>query len=586
MRTPDARDNRLRTFARGHAGALTGLVVAMLVLAPAALRPGYLLWYDMVFVPHLPLSAGTLGLDGGVPRAVPNDLVVALLNLALPGWIVQRIVLLGAFIAVGVGVDRWRRGPIVAVVATVAATWNPWFAERLSIGHWGYLWGYAALVWAVVGGLDLRSATGRTAPDDNRCARATTTIGVALIMSALSGSTGAVLVAIALLILLASPGPGRPNWRVLMGGAAAWVLLNAPWWFAFLTGSSANAADARGVSAFASRADTPLGVLGSLLSGGGIWHTPSWFAERNSPLIATLAALVVVVGLVGLVRSARDLRLGLVVLAAAGLVLASLGSWSFTASALTHLVQTVPGAGLLRDGQKFMALGVVPAALGWGVVASSLRGRMRGTLAAPVAVVGAVVLPVILLPGLAFARGGAWSAHSYPQEYERVAARISSSDQATLVLPWQLYRRYTWNDDRVVLDPWPRLSASSVIVNDDLPLRDGVVRGENPTSARLGRALASGDATSFRDALRAASVRYVVLERTQPGADQDARMLASVGHLTSTGRYLAVYEVDGASAAPQPGAWRAAGLASGAAGIALCCALILHRRRHDGGTAR
>ena len=60
-------------------GSLVGTLVGLVVLGPA-LAPGYTLHYDLVFVPDLPLSARTLGTDGSVPRAVPNDLVVALLG--------------------------------------------------------------------------------------------------------------------------------------------------------------------------------------------------------------------------------------------------------------------------------------------------------------------------------------------------------------------------------------------------------------------------------------------------------------------------------------------------------------------------
>lgn len=566
-----------------HAGLLTASVVALVVMSPALWRPGFLLHYDMVFVPDLPLSAATLGMDGGVPRAVPNDTVVALLDLVLPGWITQRLVLVGALLAIGAGVDRWRRRVVTTAVAAVAATWNPWMAERLAIGHWGYLWGYAALVWAVVGALELRVA--RDAADDARHHRAVTTIAVSLGMSALSGSTGAVLVAIALLVLLLAPGPGRPGVRSLAAGGAAWLLLNAAWWFPFLTGSSSSAADATGVRAFAAAADTPLGVIVSLLGGGGIWHEPSWFSERNTVVLALLAAALVAVGCVTLLRHLPALRWGIGVLGVLALVLSGLGSFAATAPLLVWFVETVPGGGLLRDGQKFVALLIVPAALGWGLLAARVVTLARGTVLAPVALITAAVLPVVLLPGFAFARGGQWVSSAYPSEYEDVAQRLLASSDAAAVLPWSLYRQYSWNDDVTVLDPWQRLSASPVLVNDDLPLRDGTVRGESAAAARVTKALASGDSAQVKEALSDAGVRYIVVETSQPGADDDVRMLGKVASVVHSGRDLTLFDLgrpnghEGPHSLQSAPWWAATGVTLAGLTLVTGVAWLVRRRR-------
>ncbi|WP_286697223.1 hypothetical protein, partial [Dermacoccus sp. UBA1591] len=68
-------------WAGRHAGLLASAVCAAVILGPMLLTRGFWLHYDMVFVPHLPLSDTTLGTAGQVPRAVPNDAIVALLDL-------------------------------------------------------------------------------------------------------------------------------------------------------------------------------------------------------------------------------------------------------------------------------------------------------------------------------------------------------------------------------------------------------------------------------------------------------------------------------------------------------------------------
>ena len=116
---------------------LWALALALLVLGPA-LGPGFLLVRDMVWVPDLALRADSLGLGSGLPRAVPSDAVVAVLDEVVPGMLLQKLVLVLALAAGGVGAARLLdRGPQALVVRLVAVTvygWNALVAERLLMG--------------------------------------------------------------------------------------------------------------------------------------------------------------------------------------------------------------------------------------------------------------------------------------------------------------------------------------------------------------------------------------------------------------------------------------------------------------------
>ncbi len=81
---------------------------------------GYVLRGDMVFVPDQPWKAGWLGLDGRVPRFVPGDAFVWLLGVALPGDLVQKLVLLR-----GARARRTRCGAARGSVATEGAPRRP-----------------------------------------------------------------------------------------------------------------------------------------------------------------------------------------------------------------------------------------------------------------------------------------------------------------------------------------------------------------------------------------------------------------------------------------------------------------------------
>ena len=139
-------------------GLAAGGVLALLALGPLLGR-GYVLTYDMVFVPRLAITRGLLGLDTAVARAVPADLLVALASRLVPADLVQKLVLAGVFVGAAAGAARLTpaAAPLPRAAAAVLYAWNPFVYERLVMGHWGLLVSYAALPWVAQAALDLRA---------------------------------------------------------------------------------------------------------------------------------------------------------------------------------------------------------------------------------------------------------------------------------------------------------------------------------------------------------------------------------------------------------------------------------------------
>ncbi len=553
-------------------GAAVGLLLGALVLGPA-LAPGYTLHYDLVFVPDLPLSPRTLGIDGSVPRAVPNDLVVALASLVLPGWVVQKVLLLGCFVVGGAGAGMLATTDAGAAAAATLWSWNPWVGERLGIGHWGYLVGFALLPWVLIAAARLRS-TGRGAP----------ALVAALTASALAGSTPGVvatLLAGVVVLVPGSPGPPQVRHAALVAGVA--LLANAAWWYPFLRAGS-HSADPDGASAFAAAADTPFGALGSLVLGGGLWHDRTWFVERTTWPVASAALVAVVLLLVLAMRrrswSADPLSRAATVAGVIGLSIAALGALPGGEWLLEVVVTGVPGAGLLRDGQKFAALWLLLVAVALVRVVDRLREHRR--LPAVFTVV-AVVWPVATLPTLAWGHAGTWGSASWPSAVDQVVHRLEGAEEAVAVFPWSTYRRYHWNEDRVVLDPWNRLLGQRVVSDDRLRLRGGSeVAGEDPTAAAVTTALAKGE--DVTEPLRRGGVRWVLVQTDQPAPEGTLPQLAQAP--TFVAGDLELYDLGappGVAVAPHPTV--AAGLVSTAAAVLLSAVLLVaplvRARRRD-----
>ncbi len=492
---------------------LVSALLSLLVLAPV-LAPGYALSYDMVFVPQADLTRDTVGLGDGLPRAVPVDAVVALLGTVVPGSLVQKAALLGALVLAGagagrlaavvVGTDPVRQGA-AGVVAAAAYLWNPYVAERLVLGHWALLLAYAALPWVAVAAGRARSGDGRS------LAR----LLVLLAVCALT-PTGGLLGGLVAGCVLAG------HRRAFAVAAVGWLVLDAPWWLPGLLhhGAAAAGDPAAGVSAFALRGEGVLGPVGSALGLGGVWSAAAVPGSREGALGVAATVLLLGAAAAGvplLRRSAgRPLPARLAVAAAIGLALALAGVTPGVRTLLAEAAATVPGAGLLRDGQKWLAPWalLLAVAVGAGAARAASAVRDRGVRAL-VPAAGVVVL-VALLPDLAWGVAGRLQAVDYPPAWERVRAAVQREGDAgdVVVLPFGTFRAFDWNGGRTVLDPAGRYLPGSVVTDDDLVVGKVRVPGEGRRAAAARAALTAPDPGP---ALRALGIGWVLVHRGQPG---------------------------------------------------------------------
>ncbi|MGC4895173.1 hypothetical protein [Micromonospora sp. DT31] len=506
--------------------------VTVLILAPLA-APGYALRYDMVFVPHQPLSWDLVAPAESLPRAVPMDALVSLVTQLVPGWLVQRVALGGAVLAAAVGAGRLvptgRHG--VRLVAAVGYAWTPYLAERLLIGQWGLLLAYAALPWLVRAVLDLRA--GR----DGALAR----VLLAAAPAAITPTGG--LIALGTVLVLA-PGWGRR--RPVVSAVAGVALLNAPWVAAALVTGAGGSSDPAGVASFAARAENWAGPLVALAGTGGIWNAQATPSSRAGALVPLATLLLVVLAAVGggLLRrrlpAGTAVRLG--VLAAGAYLLSALALLPGGRGLLGWAVVHVPGAGLLRDGQKFLApyalLLVVCAALGAERLVSRIDREVAGVVLA-----GVLLLPVAVLPDLAFGGVGRIRPVSYPADWQAVADRLRDDPGEVLSLPLTAYRTYPWNPAGAVLDPAPRYLPGTVLTDDTLVVGGVAVAGENPRLREVRRVLADGLPAS------ATGVRWVLVQHRLPTA-VDPAALAGLD-LRYEGSSLSLYRNPAAIAAPR-----------------------------------
>lgn len=514
-RITTARGARIR---ERRADVLVAALVTVVVLGPVLFRRGFALRGDMVFVPDQPWKDAWLGLDGSPPRSVPMDAVVWALGVPLPGDVVQKVLLAATLLGAGVGIARLVAGlPMAArAAAIVVFVWNPWVDQRLAIGQWAIVAGYAVLPWVVLAARRVGGGPPSGWP----------ALAVALAVAALTGPASALMAgAVAAAVLL-----GARRWRSLAPLAVLWLLVDLPWLGPAWVGPGADAAAGGQFAGFAARGESPWGLVPSLLGLGGIWKESVVPTLRTEPLVVALSALLSVAAVVAAVASLRrgppraPRRLGrsgvaaLVALAVGAFALAALPALPGVAAALDRGAGSVPGLGLLRDSHRFLAPAALLVAVGAALLVRGLLERSAGRGREGLVAVAwlLVVWPVLCLPSLAWGRTGSLEPVAYPRAWTDLARELAGEgDTVTVVLPWRgSYRGFDWNDDRAMLDPAPRLLPGDVLVDDRVFLDDRALTSEQPRLDAVREAFAQPDPDL---ALAALGVTHVLVE-DQPGA--------------------------------------------------------------------
>lgn len=518
--------------------ALDGWAVLLVAVLcwPMLSSGGYGLARDMVFVPSHGLGWDSIGLGEVPARAVPLDALLGVLSLVLDGAVLFRFCVFGTLLAVGWGAHRLLSGRhwTARALAATLAIWNPYVVERIGMGQWALLVAYAASWWLLPAVRDwVRDGTGR----------ALGVAAAAVLLSSVTPTGG--LLALLLVGTVAgstsrrgsSTGAPRRLVTIVLVGVGAQL----PWVLPSLLGTSGLTSDSHGVAAFAARGEGPLGVWASVLRGGGIWNVHVVPASASGVLgvVGTLACLVALV--VGLRGARRELP-GLLPAAAVALVVALLAHLPGGTSVLEWAMANLPGAGLVRDAQKWLMPFVVLLVLCAGVALDAATRRARTSVPDLAWLLAAVVLlPLMVLPDAGSVTRAALRPVHYPHELGVALDHVARhGDGALVTLPWGSYRSFSWGNDLSAADPVTKWSDNTVVADDRLRLPEMVLDGESRLAAEIGRAL-GGPPGQLDEELARLGVRWVL---TYSGTDSVVPPLPGL-RVVKQGKQVSLLEVRG-----------------------------------------
>ncbi|WP_392452200.1 hypothetical protein [Corynebacterium dentalis] len=463
---------------------------------------------DMMIPARMPLNDLNEGLSSSAPRAIPQD---TLLSVFLPPlstvWIVAAMVLFCAMAGM-VYTAWWVRRTVgaslpVQMVASLLLVWNPFTIERMLQGQW-----------SIVVAMWLLPAIAYTSTFKQR--------GPMLFFLGIAAftPTGWMLGGVIALVCARS-------WLV----AGAQLFLAAPWLLVTVFNGSDVSADSSSAAAFAARAESGVGTLGALMGLGGIWNSEAVPDSRTgwSAAIGVLLCALMVMGAWG-AREIIRRHSGVLVVAALAIVVPFLLSTSAGVSVMGLLMDSVPGAGLLRDSQKFVALAVPGMTLLLARAVQVIAGWLNSGRWLVSSATG--ILIVLTVPALPAEMSPLKAQRLAPEWTQIVNAVSQPTHSSTLLLPPGNYRV---QDGRPVVDPALKLLPGNPIDPGFLIVDDKLVDGD-PTAIALLQDTMNGE-----DHLAENSVGWVLVDRDSiaNGTDTSAmdQLLAQHQVVVKSDRY-------------------------------------------------
>ena len=521
------------------------VLLTVLITAPL-LAPGFVVGYDLVFVPDLTLRRDLFGVTTALPRAVPSDVIVALLDEVTGGQVLNKSLLIAVPLLAGLGMTvLWRHlrlgGPLAGAAAVTLYVWNPFVAERLKLGAWALLLGYAALPWLVRSALKLRNGDGWVG------------FLLASALCALSASGGVVGLLVGALILLwpgrnlRNPvGPQPRRWPLL--GALA---LNLPWIVAGLARSSAAITDPASVAAFSGRDEGYGGALPTMLTLGGVWNAYVVPGSRGDLVPLVFAFVMLLASVVGAVLWCRRDRTAIALVVASVVVLGIGMAGVVAQDAFARVVAEVPGAGLFRDGQRYLGPLALLESVGFG---AALAALLRVVPLKWLVGATAALMPIAALPQLV---GSGLKVSQYPDDWAQARTVLAADRQPGEFIPWpfESYRVPLWNGRRPVLDPMPRYFSRPSLVPDELIVGGRRLAGEDPRAAAVANALRAAVRTGADPTpeLLRQGVGWVVVDR-EAGGPQPRQFIPQLTEEYS-GPSVSVYRIEGTPAEQRLRPW-------------------------------
>lgn len=453
-------------------------VLAGLAVGGWALKGDFLLNWDQVIGPRIPIPPGLWGLGPELPRRTPFYVPLWLLSMILGGPRAVAVVVIASVACAVAGTARLCGWGGAGLLAGLVYGLSPFLLSRAGVGHLPVVVATALLPWLM---FELSERSPRS------LLRWAAAFG-------LLGSSGALLGLIP--IGLASLGRTRRHrnlGRRLRSPTTtmAWGLLSQAAWVA--PGLVAIASGVPFPTSEVSSFDVKIEGLGGLpraIVGGGLFLQGEDVALRSGVAAGLMGLVLLGLGVSGLGLRSGGLRgasrgkpvdwiklsagvgAGLVFLPAVPVV-----------GGLWRAVASVGPLGIVRETQKFWPLLGLALAVGTAELLLVLRRRVA-------VILGCGICALMLAtswPGL-FGAQGRLAGVVAPQSWFEVEDKVRSDPGRLAVFPWRRYDNISLADGRTVLQPAPWILPGSVFISADVGNKEPGLERLEPMQVTLAEA--------------------------------------------------------------------------------------------------
>lgn len=482
-------------YLKAHQLLLIYSAISLASILPL-LAPGYILTLDLVFTPRLHLP-------GEITASYPLHVLFYLLNIVLPGDVVEKMMLLAILLLAGIGMHRlaadcnrgysqaaWRASCYVAGGLYMI---NPFTYDRFMAGQYNVLLGYALLPWFISSLFSFLHQ-----PGWKGALKLTAWTVVIGIVSVHTLGMLAVAAAVALAIWLWR----RRNERVFVQRIATWagcwiglsILLSSYWLVPTLLGQGRIAQSVRNFdqtqrAAFATADVHGTGTLPAVLGLQGFWgelqglYVLPHEAFGGWCLVQLLLWMIIAVGVAAAWRRDRRRALYFTILAVVAVVLA-LGTWN------DWLAGWLPFFAGYREPQKFVALLAVAYGYFWLFGIAALTDKLTVAWLRWIPALAGCVLVVLYTQPMLWGFSGQLQPRQYPADWSAVNRLLDKDmpEGAALFLPWHLYMHFGFAG-RIVANPAQYFFDKPVIVSDDPEFAGAKPEVPNPLKDTIGQQL-------------------------------------------------------------------------------------------------
>ncbi|MHA1665193.1 MAG: hypothetical protein ACTSVW_05110 [Candidatus Njordarchaeales archaeon] len=504
------------------------------------LLPGYVLALDMVFTPKIPFPREFYGFDADPIRLVglPFRLFLWALNLVLPAWLIQKILLFVVFLFSGLGAHHLceARSSLGRFYAGFMYVLNPFVYVRFMVGHLWLLLGYSVLPFLIKSFIGFLEE-----PKLDSGVRFALLLTLVLVLDAhyvyIAGLALLFLFVFKILSLKEEPQKIRRITSGVVFSAVIFAGLNVYWLASiFLLGTETRVStfSYRDLLAFASKAwGTGVNIFFSLAALYGFWRVPEGYRYvcETLPGWQLIYLLILYLSVYGFMVLREDrfrswISNGIAMSGVVSLLLAAGISSTITAPLFEALFSYLPFFSGMREPQKFLAVLALTYSFlgGYGlsehcIFLKKFTGEskrvMTGKFFLIIFLVATLASPFIYSYRQLFGFYGQIRNLEYPDEWYEAKEFLDSdkSDYRVLYLPWHLYMRQSWIG-RITANPAPKFFGKPFLAGENMEWMGIETQSRKPEQHYMPFLLDNMDINqikNFGELIAPLNIKYIVL---------------------------------------------------------------------------